>query len=106
MPLPVGSMLYPRIPFAMILLKKGPVAKFYLSGAISPETARRPQSIEAKGDLDRAIETGMLTRLEDGRYFVNVDQYRRKRRLLVWCFIAALTVLGGVELMLWAPWRA
>jgi hypothetical protein len=105
MPLPVGSMLYPLIPFAMILLKKGPVAKFYSSGAISPATARRPQSIEAKGDLEKAIQTGVLTRLEDGRCFVNVHRYRRKRRLLATWFIAALAVLGTVELLLWAPWR-
>jgi len=105
MPFPAGSMLYPLIPFAMILMKKGPVAKFYASGAISPETARRPQSIEAKGDLERAFETGMLIRLEDGRCYVNVGQYRRRRRLWTSVFIAALVVIGTVELMIWAPWR-
>ena len=105
MPLLAGSMLYPLIPFAMILLRKGPVAKFYSSGAISPETARRPQSIEAKGDLERALETGMLTRLDDGRCFVNVREYRRKRRLLISCFIAVLLVFGTIELLFWSPWR-
>jgi len=106
MPLRIGVMLYPLVPFAMILLKKGPVAKFYASGAISPETARRPQSIEAKGDLDGPIQKGMLIRLEDGRCFVNVDRYRRTRRRWATAFIAALLVFGTAELLFWAPWQS
>jgi hypothetical protein len=81
------------------------VAKFYVAGAISPETARRPQSIEAKGDLERALEKGLLIRLEDGRCYVNVDHYRRRRRLWASVFVATLVVFGTIELLLWAPWR-
>jgi hypothetical protein len=92
MPMRIGLILYPLVPLILVGSQRGPISVFYRAGAISPETARRPQSVKAKGELDRSIKRGLLVPTGDGRYYVNVDAYRRRVRLS-WAIGIALTLL-------------
>jgi hypothetical protein len=97
--------LYPLVPMALVLLRRGPVSKFHRAGAISPQTARRPKSVEAEGDLQSAVRNGVLIDLDDGRYFVDVPAYRRRCRRINWA-IGLLVAFGlALGILAWAPWR-
>jgi hypothetical protein len=104
-PLRIGLVLYPLVPMALVLLRRGPVSKFYRAGAISPQTARRPKSVEAEGDLQSAVRNGVLIDLDDGRYFVDVPAYRRRCRRINWA-IGLLVAFGlALGILAWVPWR-
>ena len=76
------------------------VARVYIeAGAISPETARRPEGLKiprGPGQLTRGVRRGVLIPLGDGRFYADVRVYRRRR---VWTIfgVAALGVaMGGL----------
>ena len=88
----------------MILLQRGPVSKFVKAGAISPETARKPSTIQATGELDGPIRSGLLVSMGDGRYYVNLEMYRRKRRNAWRLLLVTMIIFVGLIVWLWPPW--
>lgn len=105
MPLRIGLVLYPLVPLALVQLRRGPVSKFYHAGAISPQTARRPTSVDASGDLRSAVRSGVLVMLDDGRYFVDVAAYQRRRRLTNLAIALPVAIGLAMLVLVWAPWR-
>jgi hypothetical protein len=90
----IGVITYPVMVYGLLRRQSGPVTKFLQAGAISPETARRPESLKMYADflLRDAVRRGTLKAMGDGRYFVDVPVYRRRRRRL----ITALVAIGGM----------
>ena len=104
MPLGIAAMLLKQPP--------GPVKKLVKAGAISPETARRCETLDIPRPfvLEPAMRRGVVHRTEDGRYWVDLDRARRVRRRLAlvagllamalgaaaWAFLV-LTAGDGVE---------
>jgi len=89
----IGVITYPVMVYRLLRKQRGPVAKFLLAGAVSPETARRPESLKLYNNhlLRDAVKGGTLIALGDGRYHVDVPAYRRRRRRL----IIALVIVGA-----------
>lgn len=110
MDLGFAAILFPLSMLFMLRTQKGPVRKFMTAGAVSAETARRPGSIEInltdRLHLDGLVRRRVLSRLDDGRYFVNVAIHRRRRRLLVTTVIVLFTTTLAFVLFVWpAPIR-
>jgi hypothetical protein len=90
----------------LIALRKappGPVQRLIIAGATSPETALKPATakIVRPIELARAVRLGIAIALPDGRYWVDVKRYRR-RRLIVALIVGAL--LGLVAEGAWLYW--
>jgi len=92
----LGLIVYPIAAIVILASRPGPVAKFQKAGATSPERARRPGSIgiERASDLTDYLRSGVLTRLADGRYYVDLPILRRRRRRV----IAGFSIVGLVLL--------
>lgn len=77
------------------------VGKFIQEGAVSPETARRPQSIgiQRMFYIDSAIRKGVLLNAGDGRYFANMRRVRRIKRIRIATLLVAFG--GGLALAIW-----
>ena len=83
-------------PVAILLMafqKKGPAWHFLKAGATSPETARRPRSVEVDNTdlLSGPVRRGVLVATGDGRFFVNEQAYHRWRRAFL-SLASALTL--------------
>jgi hypothetical protein len=80
-----GALIMPLAILAMLLRDRGPVSKFLKAGATSPETARKPRSLEITNpDLySGAIRRRILVSAGDGRYWVDVVALKRSRRRLI-----------------------
>jgi hypothetical protein len=85
-----------------MLLKQpaGPVGKLISAGAVSPETARRLESVDIPRPfvVEPAISRRIVIRTDDGRYWVDVRRNRRFRRRVA--LFTGLVVLG-VGLLGW-----
>lgn len=92
-----GMFLIPLMIIALMLRDRGPVATFTKAGAVSPETARRADSLKItrRYMLDGPIRRGVLVQTEDGRYWVDRQRVRTLRMRLI---IAAVvvTIVAGV----------
>jgi hypothetical protein len=89
----VPSLLYPVSIVVVALRQSGPVDSFVKSGAVSPETARRPESLKVTNRalvLD-AVKSRRLLSLGDGRYYADLPGYLRRRRRT----IIAFSAVGG-----------
>lgn len=79
----LGILLMP-VGIAAMLLKqpRGPVATLIEAGAVSSDTARRPDKVGIPRTyvLDPAVRRGIVLRTEDGRYWVDIARARRTRR--------------------------
>ncbi|MDA0294533.1 MAG: hypothetical protein O3A19_02855 [Planctomycetota bacterium] len=100
----IGMFIMP-ISIAVMFLKQppGPVSKLIKAGAIDPETARRPEGIDIPRPfvLGPAVKRGIVRRMSDGRYWVDLDRNRRYRRRLA--LTVSLLVLAGAVLA-WFLW--
>ncbi len=90
----------------LIALRKappGPVKRLINSGATSPETAMKPATakIARPIELTPAVRSGVVIALEDGRYWVDVRRYRKRR--LVTALVIGL-MLGLLGEALWYYW--
>ena len=103
----IGAVLFPLMILAMILKQKGPVERYLKAGAVSPETARRLTDLELREHyiLPDAVKRGLLVETGDGRYYVNVAAFRRRRRRIVALAIVAGLALGAAVLLIWPPWK-
>ena len=107
MSLKLGAIVFPLFVLIMAAKQKGPVRKFLKAGAISPDTARKLASVELKGPyyISGALKKGVIVAVGDGRYYLEVPVYRRRRRRL----LTALALIGVAivvcGLVLWPPWK-
>jgi hypothetical protein len=97
MPLRIGLLVYPMFVMAIALGQRGPVGKFIRAGAVSPETARRPASLDIMyiDTVQAAVKRGILVRTGDGRYYVNLRVHHQRRRRIA----IALAVVTGAFLV-------
>ena len=103
MPLRIGLLAYPLFMIAILGNQKSATARFLKAGATSPETARRPSSLNANADqVADAVKSGVLVPTGDGRFFVDLVRYRARRRVL----IGALTIGFALvtALTVWFSW--
>jgi hypothetical protein len=105
MPLRIGLVLYPLLPLALILARRGPASKLRRAGAISPQTARKPSTVDAVGDLSSHLKSGLIVATGDGRYYLDVAELRRRNRRVTLFVIVVGVAIGGLLLWLWPPWR-
>ncbi len=85
--------------FLLAWKNRGPGGRFAAAGATSPDTARKCQTVGIKHDRVIAVhvESGLLRKTEDGRYYVDLEVYAsRRRRAFVIAGVGAL--LGGAAL--------
>jgi hypothetical protein len=100
----LGAIAFPLMVLIPILKDRGPVKLFLLAGATSAETARRPQSLKAKGNLDGALKRGVLIDVGDGRYYVDIDRYKAARNRMIAIFGGLGLLLAAAVLLIWPPW--
>lgn len=105
MPLRLGALAVPLLVLAVPMLKRGTASRFYEAHAISEDTARKPSTLDVKADAAlHASERGVLIALPDGRYYVDVAVYKR-RRTQIWIIASiACTILSTLAILAWAPW--
>jgi hypothetical protein len=100
-----GMILMPLMILGMILRDKGPVAKFVKAGAVSPATARRPESIAIERNdhlhIPGAVKRGVLVALDDGRYYVDLDRRRRRRWIGGGAVLTLATAAAIAAILLW-----
>lgn len=97
----LGAVIAPLGIAAMLLRQPaGPVGKLISAGAVSPETARRLESVDIPRPfvIEPAISRRIVIRTDDGRYWVDVRRNRRFRRRVA--LFTGLVVLG-VGLLGW-----
>jgi hypothetical protein len=102
MPLRIGILAYPAAVLVLLLLQsRGPVGKFLKAGAISPDTARKPRSLELtnREAVEAAVKSGVLVRLPDGRIYVNLAVHRRRRAWLVG--VVSAMIAGFLVALTW-----
>jgi len=93
MPYRVAMILYPLVSIAIVVAKPGPVGKLAKAKAFSPEMARRPESLEIKNaaiTMENPIRSGLIVPTGDGRFYVDLKKYRRRKISL----IATLAIVG------------
>lgn len=109
MPLRIAMLAYPAflVVTAMSAKGGGGTGRLLEARAVSAETARRPESVGIKGGratLARAVAKGVVVDHGDGRFFVNLAEYTRRRNRLL-AILGAVAVIGGIGVvLLWAPW--
>lgn len=92
--LKLGMVAYPLVAVGMIAHKNAAIGPFVDVNAFTPDTARKPESLKVDyRAVRRAVRTGVLVPVGDGRYFV--DEPRWKKR-----FIRNLVVFGGIGALL------
>jgi hypothetical protein len=101
----IAYVVAPLVPLIMVARQPGPATTMYRAGAISPETARRPASVKAKGDLTRSLKCGLLIDLGDGRYYVNANVYERRRRRNLIAMCSTLVLFAVAAAVILEPWR-
>ena len=67
--------------FPIIMMQQGKIIKaFYYSGAVSPETAKSPESIGIVRNIffRKLVAMKQLTQVSGDRYYVDVEKFKRK----------------------------
>lgn len=105
MPLRIGLLLYPAIAFLAMRGKKSPPQMLWHAGAVSPETAVRPEGIGVSDWrlVNDYVRDGVIVRVpgSEGLCYVDAGVYRR-RRAWAWGVLAAIGVLlGAFAVFIW-----
>ncbi len=98
MPFRIGLVAYPLFLLLTARQKSSAASRFLAAGAVSPETARNPDSLgipRTLGLVKSGVRTGVLVPVGDGRYFVNVRAYTRRRNLVVGLLIGGSLLFAG-----------
>lgn len=92
-----GALLFPAAVLGMLLRSKGPLDPFLQARAFTPETARRPSSLAVTNAhaLRTAERAGILIPAGDGRYYIDIARYRRRRFALL-AVLAAILIVAVV----------
>lgn len=98
----IGLLAYPLLAMAVQLGKPSAVGAFERAGAISPETSRKPSSLEVPAKaVRRAVKKGLLVGVGDGRYYLDRSAVRRSD-------LRGLATMGFVALsfvpLVWLLW--
>lgn len=102
MPFRAAALAYPAFVAALYLSRPNAVASFEKVNAYTPETSRRPKSLEVPLKLiKKAVKKGHLIPVGDGRYYVDKDAVRKSDRKKIVLFV--LTLLSFVP-FLWLIW--
>ena len=102
MPLRMAALAYPAFAAALYLSRPNAVADFERAGAVSPETARRPESLKVRRKhLNKAVKKKFLIAVGDGRYYVDQPLVRRSDRIKT-TFMVILAILFLP--LLWLMW--
>lgn len=107
MPIRLGLLVYPLFAFAVAMSQKGAASKFAEAGAVSLETARRPNSLGIM-NLDSvrdAARKGILVSTGDGRFYINQPVFRWRRRLMWAWLIGGGIVIIALTLLSFLPVR-
>lgn len=91
----LGGLMMPiAILIALRKAPPGPVKKLILAGATGPETALKPTTakIARPVELEGPCRSGVVVALPDGRYWVDVPRYQRRR----WRFAIGIAVLLAI----------
>jgi hypothetical protein len=101
----LGLLVYPLFALAVAASRGGVVSKFVEAKALSPETARRPESLCIRDiqAVRAAAKRGVLVAVANGRYYVDERRYRRQRRTVNAALIAGAVVLGGLTVLAFWP---
>lgn len=99
----VPSLLYPVSIVVVALRQSGPVDSFVKAGAVSPDTARRPESLKVtnRALVIDAVKSGLLRSLHDGRYYADQPRYLRRRRRTIIAFATIGAVFALTVGVLW-----
>lgn len=106
MPYRIGLLAYPLFIFLTARQRNSAASKFLAAGAVSPETARRPESLAIPrnlGLINDGVRTGVLVPIGDGRFYVNVPAYRKRRAVVLAVFIGGSVVLAAALAFLLMP---
>jgi hypothetical protein len=95
MPMRIGLLAYPAFFIVLQIAKPSAVPAFEAVNAYTPETSRRPQSLEVKQKaLRKAVKKKLLVPVGDGRYYLDRAAVKRRDRAnLVLMGIVALTAI-------------
>jgi hypothetical protein len=96
----LGLLLFPVMIITRVMKDPSPIVRFIKAGATAPDTARNPVSVNVtrRSHLDRAVRQGVLIDAGEGRFYVDVEAYRHRRRR------AILVVTIGTILLTAAAW--
>ena len=67
--------------FPIIMIQQGKIIKkFYYNGAVSPETAKSPESIGILRNVffHKLVAMKQLTQVSDDRCYVDVEMFKRR----------------------------
>ena len=95
----LGMLITPIMIASMILRRPAsPVRKLIQAGATSPDTARKLRGLGIPRELPLrpALRRGIVRKLDDGRWYVDLERDRqvRLRMLVIVCLLALLLALG------------
>lgn len=94
MPFRIGVLAYPLFLLALQLSKPSAVGLYEKAGATSPESSRRPESLEVpRKALRRAVRKRLLVSMGDGRYYLDTEAVSRSDRKTLALMIAGLVPL-------------
>jgi hypothetical protein len=101
-----GMMLPVMLLVALLKAPPGPVRRLIQAGAVSPETALKPATakIARPAELAGARRKGIVVTLPDGRCWVDVPRFRRRRVIGAILLVVAIAVIGeaiwlGVQML-------
>ena len=102
MPMRLAALAYPAFAAGLFLSRLNAVAEFEKVNAYSPETARRPKSLQVRLKLvKKAVKKGLLIPMGDGRYYVDREAVRRSDRKKIFYFVFVLLSFVPFLWLLW-----
>ena len=102
MPMRLAALAYPAFAAALFLSRPNAIAAFEKADAYTPETSRRPKSLNVPLKLvKKAVKKGQLIPVGDGRFYVDRNAVRKADRNKI--VIAVLVLLSFLPL-LWLMW--
>lgn len=93
---------------AMRKAPPGPVKRLILAGATSPDTALKPATAKITRPFELAgpIKRGIVVVLPDGRHWVDVRRYRRRRWITAIAIGVTLALLAEGAWYYWTTFAA
>lgn len=102
MPLRFGVLAYPAFAFMMYFGRPSAAGVLKDAGAISPESARRPERLGvSQKALGRAVRKNLLVGLGDGRFYLDQAAARRANRKAAGVLFVTLLSFAPLVWLLW-----
>jgi hypothetical protein len=102
MPLRIGLLAYPLMIFALQMGRPSATAAFERAGAVTPETSRRPSTLEVPMRATRrAIRKKLLVPVGDGRFYLDERAVRRADRRTMILMIIATAAFVPIVWLIW-----